>query len=187
MPDAGAAGELHRTLFRLADLLDAEDVVYMIVGALAVGMWGRPRATLDVDVTLRGDADRLETVTARAAREGFTADAAWLEWQPLLRERQRRLIAPGAVIDLMRPRDAHDETALDRRRVLSVEDRGLPFVAPDDLILMKLKAGRPRDFEDAVSVLAAQRGALDQGYMNDWARRLGVGEELGYLLREAGG
>lgn len=52
---------------------------------------------------------------------------------------------------------------------------------------MKVKAGRPRDFDDATSVLAAQRETLDGSYLSDWARRLGVEEELSYLLRETRG
>ncbi len=181
------AGRLRRTLSQLADLLDSEGIVYMIVGALAVAMWGRPRATADIDVTVRGDADRLEALGARAEREGFVIDRAWSEWQPLLRDRHLRLTAPGAIIDLMRPRDAHEEAALERRRHLLVEGHRLPFVASDDLILMKLKAGRPRDFEDAASVLVAQGESLDEAYLSDWARRLGVDEELAYLLRATNG
>jgi hypothetical protein len=178
---------LRQTLFRLADLLEAEGIVYMIVGALAVAMWGRPRATADIDVTLHGDAERLEALATRAERAGFRLDREWLQWQPLLRDRHRRLTAPGGIVDLMRPRDDQEEAALGRRRHLLVEGRPLPFVAPDDLILMKLKAGRPRDFEDAASVLAAQRELIDEGYMSDWARRLGVDEELTYLLGETSG
>jgi hypothetical protein len=175
---------LRQALFRVADLLEADGVVYMIVGALAVAMWGRPRATADIDITLRGDTGRLEALTARAEREGFRVDHEWLEWQPLLRDRQRRLSASGTIVDLMRPRDAHDEAALDRRRHLAVEERRLPFVAPDDLVLMKLKAGRPRDFDDAATVVASRHEPIDEPYMWDWARRLGVEAELSYLLRE---
>lgn len=47
---------------------------------------------------------------------------------------------------------------------------------------MKLKAGRPHDFEDAVSVLSAQKGRLDEKHMADWARRIGVSDELTYIL-----
>jgi hypothetical protein len=49
---------------------------------------------------------------------------------------------------------------------------------------MKIKVGRPRDFEDAATVLAAQRADLDEGYLADWASRLGVADEMSYLLRE---
>jgi len=57
------------------------------------------------------------------------------------------------------------------------------FASPEDLIVMKLKAGRPHDFEDALSVLATQRGRLDERYMADWAARIGVYDELAYILR----
>ena len=187
MADAGSAAELRQTLFRLADLLDADGVVYMIVGAFAVAMWGRPRATADIDVTVRTDAEHLEALAARAARVGLAIDREWLEWQPLLRDHHRRLTSPGAIVDLMRTRDVHEDEALERRRYLPIDQRRLPFVAPDDLIVMKMKAGRPRDFEDALSVLIAQRETIDEGYMVDWARRLGIADELSYLLREAGG
>lgn len=88
-------------------------------------------------------------------------------------------------VDVMRPRDSHEERAIQRRRPLAIEGHRLWFAAPDDLILMKLKAGRPRDFEDAVGVLVAQREALDEGYMADWARRLTIADELAYVLRES--
>jgi hypothetical protein len=184
--ETDSAGGPARALFRIADLLDAEGDAYMVVGALAVAMWGRPRATVDIDVTLRGDAERLEAVAARAESRGFALDRDWMAWNPLLRGRHLRLTGAGAIIDLMRPRDAHEEAALERRRHLLIEGRRLPFVAPDDLILMKVKAGRPRDFEDATSILVAQRAAMDEGYLSDWARRLGVEDELSYLLREGG-
>jgi hypothetical protein len=158
----------------------------MVVGALAVAVWGRPRATADIDVTVLGDAAQLEAVVAAAARSGFTTDERWLEWNPLLRGLQVRLTSHDAVVDAMRPRDRHEETALDRRRAVDVEGRPLWVVAPDDLILMKLKVGRPHDFEDAMGVLTAQRATLDDAYLEDWARRIGVLDELSYLLGEAG-
>ncbi|MGH7278580.1 MAG: hypothetical protein ACREJG_07815 [Candidatus Rokuibacteriota bacterium] len=184
MADSDPTADLRQALFRLADLLETEGVPYMVVGALAVAMWGRPRATADVDITFLGSADQLEALAGRAEREGFVLDRQWLEWEPLLRDQHRRLTTSAAIIDLMRSRDVHEEAALGRRRFLPVEGRRLPFVGAEDLILMKMKAGRPRDFDDAVSVLAMQRDTLDERYMIDWARRLGVSDELSYLLRE---
>ena len=158
----------------------------MLVGAVAVGVWGRPRATADIDVTVRVDAAGLEGIVRAAGPLGLDLDRQWREWNPLLRGAHVRLAAAGVVVDAMRPRDSHEEGAVQRRRALTIETRQLWFVAPDDLILMKLKAGRPRDFEDAVSVLAVQREMLDEPYMTDWARRLGIADELAYVLRESG-
>ncbi len=78
--------------------------------------------------------------------------------------------------------DQHQEEAFHRRRSLVVAGRSVWFVSPEDLIVMKLKAGRPHDFEDAVSVLSAQKGKLDEKYMADWAWRMGVYDEFTYIL-----
>lgn len=56
-------------------------------------------------------------------------------------------------------------------------------VAPEDFILQKLKVGRPRDFEDALSVLERSGSQLVLPYLRRWARRLGVSGELEYVLR----
>jgi hypothetical protein len=157
----------------------------MLVGAVATGAWGRPRATADIDVAVLVDEAGLDALALAAESLGFTLDRQWLEWNPMLRGAHVRLVTEGVVVDVMRPRDLHEERAIERRRPLTVEGRRLWFAAPDDLILMKLKAGRPRDFEDALGVLVAQRAELDQVYMIDWASRLGITDELTYVLRES--
>ncbi len=57
-------------------------------------------------------------------------------------------------------------------------------IAPEDLILQKLKVGRPRDFEDALSVLERSRKMLDFEYLKHWSGRLGLAAELDYVLGE---
>jgi hypothetical protein len=186
VPDSVPAlpDRFHQALSQLVNLLETRNVPYMIVGAIAAAIWGRPRATADIDVTVLADTAGLEAIAEQAASFGFVVDHQWLEWQPLLRGFQVRLTRAGVIVDIMRPRDRHEEAAFDRRRPIAIEGRRLWFTAPDDLILMKLKAGRPRDFEDAIGVLAAQRGVLDEVYMADWARQTGVAEELSYVLTE---
>ena len=46
----------------------------------------------------------------------------------------------------------------------------------------KLKVGRPRDFEDALSVLERSGKSLDRRYLQRWAERTGVAAELKYIL-----
>jgi hypothetical protein len=157
----------------------------MIVGAVAVGAWGRPRATADIDITVLVDETGLQELARAAEPLGLEVDRQWLEWNPLLQGAHVRLAGAGVVVDAMRPRDGHEEGAIQRRRELSLAGHRLWFAAPDDLILMKLKVGRPRDFEDAVGVLVAQREALDAEYMAEWAARLGIADELAYVLRES--
>ena len=54
--------------------------------------------------------------------------------------------------------------------------------APEDFILQKLKVGRPRDFEDVLSVLERSGKGLDQVYLEKWSERLGITAELDYVL-----
>jgi hypothetical protein len=61
---------------------------------------------------------------------------------------------------------------------------GRPRSTNDLDFLQKLKVGRPRDFEDAVSVLEQLKDKLDRRYLEHWARKLGVTEELSYILAE---
>ena len=188
MPDPASPSppQFHDVLVGFANLLEARGVSYMIVGAVAVGAWGRPRATADIDVTVLVDEAGLQAIARAAETLGLAVDRQWLDWNPLLRGAQVRLAATGVIVDAMRPRDSHEERAIQRRRPLAIGGQRLWFAAPDDLILMKLKAGRPRDFEDAVGVLVAQREALDEDYMADWAVRLTIADELAYVLRESG-
>lgn len=83
---------LRQSLFRFVDLLESRHIPYMIIGAMAVAMWGQPRATADVDFTVLTDPEGLESLGAEAERQGFVIDRQWLEWNPLQREFQMRLM-----------------------------------------------------------------------------------------------
>ncbi|MBI3029297.1 MAG: hypothetical protein HYY64_07305 [Candidatus Rokubacteria bacterium] len=60
---------------------------------------------------------------------------------------------------------------------------GLWVVSPEDLVIQKIRAQRPQDLIDSVSIVEEQQGRLDEEHLDLWARRLGVHQELGYILR----
>ncbi len=70
-----------------------------------------------------------------------------------------------------------------RRREVEVENRTIWLVSPEDLVLLKLLAGRPRDLGDVTDVLFMQ-GQIDLQYMRRWADVLGVAAELERRLAE---
>ena len=61
----------------------------------------------------------------------------------------------------------------------------LSVASPEDLILLKLKAGRPTDFDDVISIVKNPRLQLDLAYLRSWADRLGLHGELHYVLQAA--
>jgi len=168
----------------VVDSLRGTRVRHMIFGAWALAVWGRPRATMDLDFMVMVDEIGLDRLERHLIHERFSADDTWLEWNPMLKDSQRRMQFRGVTVDLMRPRDIQDDQALERRKRKRLAGRYCWFVAPEDFILQKLKVGRPRDVEDALSVLARSRELLDFKYLDQWARRLDLTAELNYLLGE---
>lgn len=85
-------------------------------------------------------------------------------------------------MDVLRPRDPHDRQVFRRRVKKRMEGRVYWFVAAEDFILQKLKVGRPRDFEDALTVLERSGARLNRAYLRRWAARLHITGELDYVL-----
>lgn len=183
MPDPGPQ-EFGQVLFKISDLLENLGARYLVFGAVAVGIWGRIRTTLDVDFLVQTDEEGLGRVETRAESAGLVLDRRWLDWNPLRRRVQLRLILEPFRVDVVRAVDAHDEASMGRRRQVSWRGRSVWVVSPEDLILQKIKAQRDYDFSDAVSIVEEQRGTLDEEYLDLWARRLGVERELAYVMRE---
>lgn len=182
--DEPSPTDLGRSVLATVDLLRRARLRYMIIGGIAVSIWGRPRTTLDIDFVVLTDREGLDRFGARAERRGFHIDRQWAEWNPMARANQLRLIHRNLRIDLLLPAGEHDRHALTRRCLRSWYHRRLWFVAPEDLILQKLKVGRPRDFEDALSIFEVQKGRLDEAYLLWWGGKLGIAAELCYVMRK---
>ena len=157
-------------------------VRYAIIGAWALSLWGKPRATADLDFLVLVKDDRLERLTAVMTRSGIEIDELWQQWNPLLRGSQARLQYRGVTIDLLLPRDQHDQAIFRRLRKRRIAGRYYWVVSLEDFILQKIKVGRPRDFEDAVSVVERFREKLDLKYLEHWADRLRVSAEFRYVI-----
>lgn len=179
---ATSGDRLLEVLRLTVDCFRRKRVPYMLIGAWALAIWGRPRATIDVDFLLMVNERDLEHLGDDMSRMGMEIDTMWCEWNPMLKGQQLRLHYQRITVDLLRPRDPHDDNTFKRRRRKRMEGRFYWIVAPEDFILQKLKTGRPRDFEDALSVFGRSNKELDYKYHRRWARRIGVLGELNYIL-----
>jgi hypothetical protein len=173
-PFEDAFGDLFRALNELP-------FPYCLMGALALGAWGTPRATHDLDAMIAiGHTDRPRLL--QALREyGFAEDTQWAEHNPMIRDFHVRLQRGAIPVDLMLPKDNHDQSCLTRQRRYELGDLSLWVISPEDLVLHKLKAGRAQDFIDVLSVLQRQATSLDYSYITDWAKRLGIWDEWQYV------
>lgn len=143
-------------------------------GGLAVRVYGIPRATYDVDFTAAIPRERLSAIYAAAADHGYTVADAYLSgWidqvagMPLVKFRMYGAANQGIDIDVFIAETQFQTHLLARRRRALLEDLNVWLVSPEDLILLKLLAGRQRDLADVGDILFIQ-GQLDEAHLRRW-------------------
>lgn len=146
----------------LAAALEDARTRWYLFGAQAVILYGVPRLTADVDVTVElGARPTAGLVTALEHRrfelrvpdaQGFVERTRVL---PLVH-------APSRIpVDAVLAGPGIEEIFLDRAVVHRVEGVSVRCAAADDLVAMKILAGRPKDLDDVAAILSVQGAALD--------------------------
>jgi hypothetical protein len=182
-------GPLSAYLRTVIEALPHPPPLYCLIGALAVNAWGRIRTTQDIDLLVMPRGTEHTDLIQSLVSQSFELDTEWLERNPMAKDRVLRLrhpTYPGLPLDLLFSADAQEESALSRRQNLRLFDISLWICSAEDLILMKLKASRPHDFEDALGIIKNPHLQLDLTYLWNWADRLGLHGELHYVLLAAG-
>ncbi|HVE70324.1 MAG TPA: nucleotidyl transferase AbiEii/AbiGii toxin family protein [Thermoanaerobaculia bacterium] len=156
MSDRVAAVEvLHAVDAALREL----GVRWYVFGAQAAIIWGSPRLSSDVDVTLEAVAPDRVVQTFRS--HGFDI----VESDPEFIERTRVIPVvhrkSGMPVDLVLAGAGLEEEFLERSIACDVNGRDLPVMSPEDLIATKILAGRAKDLEDVRSVMRARAESLD--------------------------
>jgi len=153
---------LGEVLAALSEALGRAGARWYLFGAQAGILYGVPRLTADVDATAEFPLDRAEELAGLLQRAGFEVRVADLE-DFVARTRVIPLThSPTAIpVDLVLAGAGLEEEFLSRARLIDVDGVSVPVIAPDDLIVTKLLAGRPKDLEDVRIVLAQQRSAVD--------------------------
>jgi hypothetical protein len=181
--------DLSNALRDYAQLFAVQQLRYAVMGGIAVRVYGIPRPTHDIDFTVAIARSRLPGLYKAVQDLGYTVPEPYLKgWvdqvagMPLVKFRLF-LQGRGVDIDLFLAESAFQEELLGRRRQVSLEETPVWLISPEDLVLLKLLAGRPRDIADVGDILFTQ-GQLDETHMRKWARELGVLERLEEILSE---
>jgi len=170
------------------EALSTPPLPYCLIGALALGAYGRPRATHDVDLLILTDKDTSHSYLDPLRAKGFAVASDWHEANPMARDVVTRLahpLAPDFPLDLIFATSPLHKNALDRRKPIEFQGVQIFVSSPEDLALLKLTAGRPRDFDDVMGIVGNANAPLDLDYLWSWAERLGLQSELHYVLISA--
>lgn len=170
-------------LEHIARGLDSRGIPYMLIGGQAVLLYGEPRLTRDVDVTLGAGPEKLPVILEWVRESG---------WQVLVESPAdfvaRTLVLPclepasGIRVDLIFSYSPYEQQALQRARKIPVGQTAVRFTSPEDLVIHKLVAGRPRDIEDVRSIVL-KSPALETDYVQRWLREFEKGLEESLVAR----
>lgn len=172
-------------------LLARQGIPYVVMGGFAVRLYALPRPTFDIDFTIALQRNDLPAFYRAAEQLGLTMPAAqaagWVdEVRGMSLVKLQWFVDQRAIdIDLFLAETPFQKELMHRRVWRGAEGMEGWFVTAEDLILLKLLAGRPKDLVDVGDILFVQ-GQLDEGYLRHWARQLGVSDALNKALGENG-
>jgi hypothetical protein len=180
-------------VLRVADLLDALDIRYVVGGSVAASFYGEPRATADVDVAIEVPDGMAERLIERAAAEFYVPTAS-----------ARRAIAEHDSFNLL----ASDGSLkvdlfvlgsglLDRRQIerrvpvrIGADQREIWITSPADQVLRKLSwfraSSSERQWRDVIGLLRVSGADIDLDDLVSTADRLDLASLVRRAIVEAG-
>jgi len=127
--------------------LNSNNVHYLLLGGWAVGIYGNPRATKDIDFLVSVDRDNLEKLKmALAAFGGPPVDMEAFEEKGQIIRMGRSPIQ----IDIINDADGIDmDECYPRKKIIKIDDVDISVISKEDLITNKKASGRLMDMADA--------------------------------------
>jgi len=154
-----------RALRTAARFLEAEAIPYMVVGGMANLIWGLPRTTLDVDITVWVEEARIPTVVERAA-----ASFGVLPEDPLAFVQTTRVLPLETKeefrVDLIFGQLPYEERAIQRALVHELAGVPVRVCTAEDLIIHKIISDRAQDREDIREIIQRRGPQIDRTYLD---------------------
>lgn len=152
--DSTELNHLIPAMHALVRLCDSQKIPFMVIGGMAAALLGRPRLTADVDATLWIGLGELERLLQGARREGLAERIS----NALAFAKKHRVLMlvhelSAVPVDLGLGALPFEDSAIRRARRILVAGIRVPVAAPEDLMVMKAIAQRPRDITDMESLL----------------------------------
>jgi len=160
-----------KILSKIGTILPKHNLPYMIIGGQAVLIYGEPRITRDIDITLGVNIDQLEKLLA-AVKE--------LELKTIPQDIysfvSQTMVLPtlddstGIRVDFIFSYTPYENQAIKRSRKMLLHNREVNFASPEDVIIHKIFAGRARDLEDVRSIVLKNKD-IDIRYIRSWLNK----------------
>ena len=155
----------------LQNLLSRFNDQGVIIGGLAVSLLGTPRYTVDLDAVILLNFDDIPRLLAEADKLGIEPRIS----DPVAFARKNRVLllrhnASGIDIDLSLGTLPFEVEMVARSRIVEIGSVKLRLPTPEDLIIMKAIAHRPKDLED-IQAISASHPDLDKERIRFWVEQ----------------
>lgn len=170
--------EAEELLTKISKILEDHKIPYLITGGIAVSLWGRPRATFDIDIVIELKEPKIPLLikSLRAiSKAGYVDEDTARE--AIRRKGEFNFIdsETGLKVDFwIRKDDSVSRIEFKRRISKKIDGQKIYFISPEDLILRKLcwykETGSTRHLEDAKSILKIQKN-INLKYLRHRAER----------------
>ena len=155
----------------------------MIIGGQAVLLYGEPRLTRDIDITLGVNTEYVDELL-KVIRE--------LSLKPIPENIklfvQQTMVLPaleettGIRVDFIFSFTTYEIEAIKRARKITIMGQEVCFASPEDVIIHKIFAGRPRDIEDVRSIIL-KNSDMDIQYIRSWLKEFDQSSEKKEFLK----
>ena len=170
-------------LEKVAVSLDKRGIPYMIIGGQAVLLYGEPRLTRNIDITLGLGPDNVSDVL------DIVNDSGW----NVLVDTPEKFVSNTMVLPCLEPLTGiridfifsfsqYEKQALKRVKRVTIGSTPVCFASVEDLIIHKIIAGRPRDIED-VKIILVKNKNLDVEYIRRWLEQFDKDLSQSFVLR----
>jgi hypothetical protein len=171
MHDRPLPADLALALRALKDWLEHANVPYSIIGGVAVSLIAEPRATQDIDALAWLDSENWQAFVDAGPSHGYTPRISDpIEFAHRARVLLVRHAPSGISADVLFGSLPFEQEAIARAATLVIGDILLKVTSPEDLIIMKAVAGRPRDIADIESILNAH-SQVDMDRIRYWVKQ----------------
>jgi len=145
----------------------------VIVGGIAASLLGKPRLTVDLDAVILLDIDDLPKLIKLASKQGMSARIS--DAEAFARKNRVLLLrhnSSGINIDISLGILPFESEMVERGQDIKLSNLHVRLPTPEDLIIMKAVAHRPKDFEDIKAVIAGHPD-LDKQRIQKWLEQFG--------------
>jgi hypothetical protein len=160
-------------LAALQQVLERYDNRGLIIGGIAASLLGRPRLTADLDAVILLSIDELPGLIATCRKEGLTPRIS--EAETFARKHRMLLLQHDTSkinVDISLGILPFETEMVDRGQGITVGGIQVRLPTPEDLIIMKAIAHRPKDLSD-ISSIAELHPNLDRVRIQSWVEQFG--------------